>query len=63
MGTFSVINKLIYDQIKALEVPMENDMPMIDMILDEAERYLRGDITVEQAVDNTLGSINAYLTE
>lgn len=35
--------KAIYEQIKSLEGPMENDMTMIDMILDEAERYLRGD--------------------
>lgn len=54
---------LIYEEIKALEGPMENDSTMIDMILDEAERYLRGDISVEQAVDNVLGSINTYLLE
>ena len=54
---------LAYEEIKALERPMENDSTLIDMILDEAERYLRGDITAEQAVDNTLGSINTYLSE
>lgn len=55
--------ELIYEQIEALERPMENNAIMIDMILDEAERYLRGDITAEQAVDNILGSINTYLSE
>ena len=55
--------ELIYKEIKALERPMENDSTLIDMILNEAERYLRGDITAEQAVDNTLGSINTYLSE
>jgi ABC-type glycerol-3-phosphate transport system substrate-binding protein len=55
--------KLIYEYIKALERPMENDSIMIDMILDEAERYLRGDISVNQAVDNILAGINTYLSE
>jgi ABC-type glycerol-3-phosphate transport system substrate-binding protein len=65
LATYPSLQKreLIYEQIKALERPMENDMTMIDMILGEAERYLRGDISAQQAVDNTLGSINTYLAE
>lgn len=40
-----------------------NDMTMMDMILDEAERYLRGDITVEQATSNIVAGIRLYLSE
>jgi hypothetical protein len=38
-------------------------MTMMDMILDEAERYLRGDITAEQAASNAVAGINLYLSE
>lgn len=55
--------ELIYEEIKSLERPMENDSTMIDMILDEAERYLRSDISIQQAVDNIMSSINTYLSE
>ena len=53
----------IYESICALDKPMVNDMTMVDMILDEAERYLRGDITAEQAAKNAVASINLYLSE
>ena len=53
----------IYESICAVENPMVNDITMIDMILDEAEKYLRGDITAEQAADNAVASINLYLSE
>ncbi len=55
--------KLLYESICAVDKPMVNDMTMADMILDEAERYLRGDITAEQASNNTVASINLYLSE
>ena len=55
--------KNIYESICAVDKPMVNDMTMVDMILDEAERYLRGDITAEQAAKNAVASINLYLSE
>jgi ABC-type glycerol-3-phosphate transport system substrate-binding protein len=55
--------KSIYESICAAEKPMVNDITMIDMILDEAEKYLRGDITAEQAANNAVASINLYLSE
>jgi ABC-type glycerol-3-phosphate transport system substrate-binding protein len=53
----------IYECICAADKPMVNDMTMMDMILDEAEKYLRGDITAEQAASNVVASINLYLSE
>lgn len=53
----------IYESICTLDKPMVNDLAMMDMILDEAERYLKGDITAEQAAQNAVASINLYLTE
>jgi ABC-type glycerol-3-phosphate transport system substrate-binding protein len=53
----------IYECVRAANKPMVNDMVMMDMILDEAERYLRGDITAEQAASNAVASINLYLSE
>jgi ABC-type glycerol-3-phosphate transport system substrate-binding protein len=53
----------IYECICAADQPMVNDMTMMDMILDEAEQYLRGDITSEQAASNIVSSINLYLSE
>ncbi len=53
----------IYEGICAVDKPMVNDMTMMDMILDEAERYLRGDITAEQAASNAVASIHLYLSE
>ena len=53
----------IYECICAANQPMVNDMTMIDMILDEAERYLRGDISSEQAASNIAASIHLYLSE
>ncbi len=53
----------IYECICALEKPMVNDMTMLDMMLDETERYLRGDITAEQAASNIIASVNLYLSE
>lgn len=53
----------IYESICAADKPMVNDMTMLDMLLDEAEGYLRGDITVEQAAQNAVASINLYLSE
>jgi ABC-type glycerol-3-phosphate transport system substrate-binding protein len=55
--------KEIYESICAVDKPMVNDMTMMDMILDEAEQYLRGDITAEQAAKNAVASINLYLSE
>jgi hypothetical protein len=42
---------------------MVNDITIVDMILDEAERYLRGDITAEQAASNAVSSIHLYQSE
>ncbi len=53
----------IYESIRAVDKPMVNDMTMMDMILDEAEQYLRGDITAEQAASNAVASVNLYLSE
>lgn len=53
----------IYESICALDKPMVNDLAMVDMILDEAERYLRGDITAEQAAQNAAAGIRLYLSE
>lgn len=53
----------ILEEIRSLTHPMENNRTLLDMILDEAERYLRGDITVEQAAQNIVSSINTYLSE
>ncbi len=53
----------IYECICAANKPMVNDMTMMDMILDEAEQYLRGEITAEQAASNAVASINLYLSE
>ena len=53
----------IYECVCAADQPMLNDMILMDMILDEAERYLRGDITAEQAASNTVASIHLYLSE
>ena len=55
--------KNIYECICAVDKPMMNDMTMMDMLLDEAEQYLRGDITAEQASSNAVASINLYLSE
>ncbi len=55
--------KKIYECIEAVDKPMVNDMTMMDMILDEAEQYLRGDITAEQAANNVAASIHLYLSE
>ncbi len=55
--------KSIYESICAADQPMVNDITMIDMILDEAEKYLRGDITSEQAASDAVASINLYLSE
>jgi hypothetical protein len=55
--------KEIYESVCAADKPMVNDMTMLDMLLDEAERYLRGDITAEQAAKNAVASINLYLSE
>jgi ABC-type glycerol-3-phosphate transport system substrate-binding protein len=54
---------MILEEIRSLTHPMENNIALLDMILDEAERYLRGDITVEQASQNIVSSINTYLSE
>ena len=53
----------IYEYVCAADKPMVNDMTMMDMILDEAERYLRGDISAEQAASNITASIQLYLSE
>ncbi len=53
----------IYEYVCAADRPMVNDMVMMDMILDEAERYLRGDITAEQAASNAVESVNLYRSE
>jgi hypothetical protein len=53
----------VYECICAANKPMVNDMVIMEMILDEAERYLRGDITAEQAASNAVSSINLYLLE
>ena len=53
----------IYEYVCAADKPMVNDMTMMDMILDEAERYLRGDISSEQAASNAVASIHLYLSE
>ncbi|HKL80833.1 MAG TPA: ABC transporter substrate-binding protein [Mobilitalea sp.] len=53
----------LYEAIGTLTGPMENDTTVVDMILDEAERYLRGDITAEIAAKNAVNSINTYLSE
>ena len=55
--------KKIFECISTVDKPMVNDMTMMDMILDEAEQYLRGDITAEQAASNAVASINLYLSE
>lgn len=55
--------KDIFESICAADKPMVNDLTMMDMILDEAEQYLRGDITAEQAAKNAVASINLYLSE
>jgi hypothetical protein len=53
----------IYECICTADKPMVNDMTMMDMILNEAEQYLRGGITSEQAARNIVSSINLYLSE
>ncbi len=53
----------MYNEICELSKPIVNDMTMINMILDEAEAYLRGDITADQAAQNTVSTINTYLSE
>ncbi len=53
----------IYKDICALSHPMVNDTAIINMILEESVRYLKGDITSEQATDNVLSRINRYLSE
>lgn len=55
--------KKIYESICAADRPMVNDMTMMDMLLDETERCLRGDITAEQGAKNAVASINLYLSE
>ncbi len=57
------IREKIYEMISTLSKSMVNDTTMMDMILDETERYLRGDISAEQAADNAVSSINTYLNE
>lgn len=54
---------MIYEWVCAAGKPMVNDIAMMDMILDEAERYLRGDITAEQAAGNAAAGIQLYLSE
>ena len=57
------VRKRIYEELCTLSIPMANDTTLLTMMVDEAERYLRGDITAEQAATNTVGSINTYLSE
>ena len=53
----------LYETICSVAKPMVNDLTLVDMILDEAERYLRGDITAEQAASNAVSSIHLYQSE
>jgi ABC-type glycerol-3-phosphate transport system substrate-binding protein len=53
----------IIRELSKLKKPVLNDTILLNMILDEAERYLKGDITEEQAADNIISSINTYLAE
>ena len=53
----------LYETICEVAKPMVNDIVIVDMILDEAERYLRGDITAEQAASNAVASIHLYQSE
>ncbi len=53
----------LYETICSVTKPMVNDITIVDMILDEAERYLRGDITAEQAASNAVSSIHLYQSE
>ncbi len=55
--------KKIYENISTLKQPMVNDTTVVNMILDEVERFLKGDITEKQATDNVLSRINRYLSE
>jgi ABC-type glycerol-3-phosphate transport system substrate-binding protein len=51
------------ERISSLDTPVENDEILFNMILDEAEKYLRGDITAEQAADNAISNTKTYLSE
>ena len=55
--------KQIYENICTLKHPMVNDTTGVNMILEEVERYLKGDISDKQATDNVLSRINRYLSE
>jgi len=55
-------NELI-EKLYSLTTPIVNDTKIIDMILDEAEKYLKGDITAEQAAKNASSNVKTYLAE
>ncbi len=53
----------LFEKINTLSSPMLNDTSLTDLILDEAESYLRGDITAEQASRNAVNNTETYLAE
>ncbi len=54
---------VLFDKLYSLSTPIVNDTILIDMILDEAEKCLRGDITTEQAATNISNNTKTYLAE
>jgi ABC-type glycerol-3-phosphate transport system substrate-binding protein len=53
----------IFETLASLTTPIVNDSTMIGLILDETERFLKGELTAEQAAKNASGSIKTYLAE
>ncbi len=53
----------LFETIYSLTTPMENDAIVIDMILDEAENYLKGRVTARQAAENSWNNTKTYLAE
>jgi ABC-type glycerol-3-phosphate transport system substrate-binding protein len=58
-----VDKKILMDKICSLSTPIVNDTTLINMILDEAEKCLRGEITSEQAAKNVTYNTKSYLAE
>ena len=55
--------KEVFDCAKQLTTPLSYNKLLIDGIIDNITNYLEGEISIEQATQDTLNLINTYLSE
>lgn len=55
--------KEVFDRAKQLTTPLIYNKLLIDGIIDNITNYLEGEISIEQATQDTLNLINTYLSE